>query len=248
MLKKYGGWSTEGKTAFANWVDTVYIAKVANYIKNHENNWGDWGTYGAMAAYYYRDDTVNLNNEITRLNGKIDKSIAADGSMPKETARGDGGLRYTYFALAPMTAAAHIAKEATGTDLFQWTSPSGRTLKSALDYLLYYLKNPGQWPHYTNPGVPDTTAMWSYDLFEAMSSYYDDPDYESYAAERRSIIYVGHHYAWSFPTITKVGIKLVDENFLIPIQPEARLAAGRFRTLQIPALPYLTFPVRPINA
>lgn len=211
LLRNYAGWG--GKAQFEIWLQNVYLSKAANLIKDNSNNWGDWGNYGAISAYYYLDDTVNVNNEITRLRNKIDTSIASDGSMPHETARGDMGIWYTYFALAPITAAAHIAKEATGTNLFTWTSPSGKTLKSALDYLLYYVQNPSQWPHYANPMVPSATNKWPNNLFEAMSNYYNDPAYAAYAAQKRPLVVIGHHYAWAMPTLMKGGMTLLDENF-----------------------------------
>ncbi len=212
LLRNYGGWG--GKAQFAVWLQNVYLGKAANLIKTNNNNWGDWGNYGAISAYYYLDDTAGVNNEITRLRDKIDVSIASDGSMPHETARGTYGIWYTYFSLAPMTAAAHVAKEATGTNLFNWTSPSGKTLKSALDYLLYYVQNPSQWPHFNNPSIlPSANDKWPNNLFEAMSNYYNDPAYAAYAAQKRPLMVIGHHYAWAMPTLMKGGLTLHNQNF-----------------------------------
>ncbi|AFH61854.1 alginate lyase family protein [Paenibacillus caseinilyticus] len=213
LLRDYSGWSEADKTAFSNWLTNVYLARAANPIKTRSNNWGDWGIYGAMAAYYYKDDPVLLNAEITRLKNKIDSSIAADGSMPHEAGRGASGLWYTYFALAPMTAAAQIAKEAAGIDLFQWTSPGGRTIKQALDYLLFYMNRPDQWPYGANPRMPVSDEEWGYNLFEAMSDYYDEPAYKSFASVKGPIMYLASHFAWNFPSVTKGGLRLVDEKF-----------------------------------
>jgi len=40
---------------------------------------------------------------------------------------------YTYFALAPMTVAAMVARNASGVDLFSYVSPRGSSIRLALD-------------------------------------------------------------------------------------------------------------------
>lgn len=211
LMRDYPGWG--GKAQFEVWLKNVYLDQAANPLKTQLNNQGAWGNYGAISAYYYLNDAVNVNSEIVRLKHLIDISIAADGSMPQETARGGEGLWYTYFALAPMTAAAHVAKEATGTDVFNWTSPGGKTIKSALDYLLYYVQNPAQWPHYANPRLPAAHDKWPNNLFEAMSDYYDKPEYAAFAAQKRPLTAIGHHYAWAVPTLMKGGAVLYQTGF-----------------------------------
>lgn len=213
LLRDYSGWNIADKIAFETWLTGVYLAKAANAIKTESNNWGDWGIYGAMSAYYYKDDNVQLNAEIIRLKNKIESSIAADGSMPQEAGRGVSGLWYTYFALAPITSAAHIAKEAAGIDLFHWTSPGGTTIKQALDYLLYYMNHPDQWPYGENPRMPGSSEDWGYNLFEAMSDYYDEPSYKDFASAREPIMYLSSHFAWNLLSVTKGGLRLTEENF-----------------------------------
>src|SRR5581483_3882185 len=96
----------------------------------------------------------------------IDQGLAPDGHMPDETARGVGGVWYTYFALAPMTAAARVIKYGGGPDLFRWTSPSGKTIKQGLDYLLQVVQDPRVFTYASSPTLPNPTKdWWPYDVF-----------------------------------------------------------------------------------
>ncbi len=128
LLSGYDGWAAEDREAFKNWVRTVYLKQATDPIKDRNNNWGDWGTFGAVTADYYLDDAAGFAAETSRLQHHIDQALAPDGHLPDETARGQSGIWYTYFALAPMTAAARVVKEGGGPDLFQWSSPTGKRL------------------------------------------------------------------------------------------------------------------------
>jgi alginate lyase len=204
LLSGYSGWSDADRAAFANWTSTVYRAQAANPIKDRTNNWGYWGIFGAVTADYYLDDAAGFADETARLQRHIDQGMAQDGHLPDETARGPGGVWYSYFALAPMTAAAHVIKYGGGPDLFRWTSPSGKNIKQGLDYLLQVVQNPTIFTYAQNPTLPNAKKdWWPYDLFEAMADEYGDSRYDAYAAQRRPIMNTGHHHAWTFPTLMK---------------------------------------------
>ncbi|MFC5652687.1 alginate lyase family protein [Paenibacillus solisilvae] len=213
LMSTYEGWGNSDKAKFKEWVSGVFINQVATPNKNRTNNWGAWGVFDAISAYRFLDDSTNVLNSISLLQSKIDTQIAQDGSLPEEVSRGAGGLRYTYFYLAPLTAAAQIALESEGIDLFNWISPQGKTIKSALDFLLYYTQNPAKWPYYANPATPTAVEAWPYNLFEAMTDFYPDPAFDALASARRPIMETGHHYAWTFPTLMKSERSLVNETF-----------------------------------
>ena len=140
LLDGYAPWRARDSASFRNWVRTVYLPLVAAPIRDETNNWGDWGSFAAVMANYYLGNLAGLDSETVRLQGHIDSQIASDGSLPAEVARGpDSAIWYTYYALDPLTAAAAVIHNAGGPDLFTWTSPQGRTIKSALDRLLWML-------------------------------------------------------------------------------------------------------------
>jgi hypothetical protein len=125
--------------------------------------------------------------------------------MPLEVGRKAAGIWYTYFALAPLTAACQIVGNARSVDLFNYVGPEGGGIERALDYLLRYCRQPDRWPHFqgenlVNPPSPET---WYGTLFEAMHGIYGKPDYGQWVEKARPVMTHGHHYAWAIPTLLK---------------------------------------------
>jgi rhamnogalacturonyl hydrolase YesR len=191
-------WDPADRDQFRRWVSTV-LRSAGDGIKTRPNNWGAWGTLAVIASDYLLDDVAGVDAEVARLQSRIDTSIALEGYLPDETSRGDRGIWYTYFALAPLTAGCQIAWNARGVDLFHY----GR-LHLAVDYLFYYSLHPDQWPHYGGQQVLlPTPDNWPGNLFEAMVRIYNAPDYENWIAATRPHVLKGHHYAWTVPTLMR---------------------------------------------
>jgi parallel beta-helix repeat protein len=110
-------WEKGDKKAFEQWVSSVY-QKAANEIRVHKNNWADWGRFGSLLAASFLDDREEIAENVRLIQSDLFDKIAPDGSMPEETRRGNNGIWYTYFSLAPMTAACWLVYNLTGEDLF----------------------------------------------------------------------------------------------------------------------------------
>ena len=204
-------WRNEDKLLFTNWVKNVY-RKATNEIRTKKNNWADWGRFGSILSAYYLDDTAELKENIRLFKSDIFDKIADDGHMPAETRRGANGIWYTYFSLAPMTASAWVAFNATGENLFT-LQKEGRSVKTAIDYLLYFNQRPDEWTWFKNPvhGTHESkfsdldlktfNSFWPANLIEAMSGIFNDNKYVSYAAPFRPLCYENHHFAWVFTTL-----------------------------------------------
>jgi hypothetical protein len=208
LLKKQPIWKESDQLQFAQWVKQVYN-KSANEIRYRKNNWADWGRLASLLSAVYLEDKAEINKNIELIKSDLTSQISADGSMPEETKRGENGIWYTYFALAPITASAWIIYNETGEDLFHQEIQNAG-LKKALDYLLRYSKNPEQWPHFNNPNKPAFSANlagWPFNLFDAMGGIYGDKDYVQFASKYRPVIYDHHHFAWSFPTLMPCELK-----------------------------------------
>jgi len=206
-ITDYDGWKKPQRERFRAWVRTHY-RPICRRIAGGGNNWGDWGTLGSITANYYLDDARGVSADIASLKKKIDRAIAADGRMPAETGRGNNGIWYTYFALAPLTAACRVAQNAKGVNLFRYKGRDGAGIEKALDYLLRYCNRPRTWPHYRGKdlNVPrQKPGCWPGNLFEAMYDIYGKKEYAAWAAPARPIIVRGHHYAWSLPSLLRMA-------------------------------------------
>ena len=200
LLLPYEGWSAQDKKQFFSWVTNVY-RKAADEIRHRKNNWADWGRLGSILSAHLLDDTAQVAENIRLMESDLFHKIAEDGHMPEEVRREKNGIWYTYFSLAPITAAAWVALQAEGTNLFT-LQENDKSIKAALDYMLYHNQHPEEWKWFENPrtGSPDS---WPSNLLEAMQSIYGDEEYGAYVAEARPLSYPLHHFAWTFPTLMK---------------------------------------------
>jgi len=204
LLYNYDGWNPADKAQFFQWAKNVYL-KAVTEIKTRANNWGDWGRLGTMLTAHLLDNSTAINETLSLIKSDIFHKIAQDGHMPEEVVREGGGIWYTYFSLAPMTAACWVAYQTTGENLFTNFSQGNASIKHALDYLYYYNIHPDQWPWYKN-ATAGSPSSWPGDLLEAMSSMYNDTTYVDYVQRARPVMYPSHHYAWTFPTLMRVQL------------------------------------------
>lgn len=204
LLHSYNGWNSVDRAQFFQWVNSVYL-KAADSIRVNKNNWGDWGRLGSILSAHLLDDSQQIDENIHLIKGDMFSKIDQDGHMPEETQRGANGIWYTYFSLAPMTAACWVAYQTTQENLFTNFSQGNASIKLALDYLYYYNIHPDQWPWFKNPNDGSPTS-WPGNLLEAMGSLYNDTRYGDYVKSARPIMYPVHHYAWTFPTLMPVQL------------------------------------------
>lgn len=196
-------WKGKDKKDFSAWVTLVY-RDACNSIRGHKNNWADWGRFGSILAGSFLGDKAGIEENIRLIKSDLFIKIAADGSMPDEVVRGNNGIWYTYFSLAPLTASCWVVYNLTGENIFAMEQ-SGKSIKKALDYLLYYNQHPKEWKWDTNPNV-GRSNLWPFNLIEAMSGIYHDSSYADYVREQRPLFYPVHHFAWVFPTLMPVTL------------------------------------------
>lgn len=215
LVAGYPGWGADAAARFRTWVATQF-ASSADEKKTARNNHGAWGTLGAMAAAAYLGDGPALDVEIERLRARIRDEIDANGELPEENKRTNSGIWYTYFALAPMTGAAQLARNVRGLDLFDHVAANGRSLRLALDRLFFYAEHPDAWPHHLPDGLAGelwrllypcadelelpTPNSWPGNLFEAMASEYGVGAWSAWVEPYRP--QRGGHI-WIYPTLTR---------------------------------------------
>ncbi len=207
LLSDNEAWRQQQREEFKEWLSTVYLHSCET-ISTRTNNWGDWGLLGCIAAHHFLDDTEALDNDIEQIRHKIDYAIESDGHMPSEVSRGKNGIWYTYFALAPLTAASQIAENSRDVDLFNYKGKDGAGIEDALDYLLIHSRKLAIWSHYSDTDLNYPPSVgWPRNLYEAMFGIYGKAEYEQWIEDSRPIMVHGHHYAWALPTLLRTESK-----------------------------------------
>lgn len=202
LVRDFPGWSEADRAVFGGWLSRVFLP-AAELQSRSEHNRGAWGALGLIAGHYFLDDREALLRDVAMIRRKIDLSIAADGTMPAELARRGRELWYTYFALAPLTAAAEVAYNALGVDLYRFRGQDGAGLPQALDYLFRSTLAPSRSPFDRKYKAPDLSEPWPQNLFEAMSAVYRDRAYEEAVRGLRPTTNLHHHFAWAAPTLLR---------------------------------------------
>jgi len=204
LLYNYDGWAPADREKFFQWATNVHL-KASNFIRVRPNNWGDWGRLGSILNAHLLDNPEGIEENVNLIKSDLFSKIAQDGHMPEETQREVGGIWYTYFSLAPMTAACWVAYQTTQENLFTNFTQGNASIKRALDYLLYYNLHPDQWPWFKN-STAGSPSSWPGDLLEAMAYLYNDTSYVDYVQPARPVMYSTHHYAWTFPTLMRLQL------------------------------------------
>lgn len=202
-------WQRENKDEFKKWVAHVY-SNAVNEIRIRKNNWADWGRFGSLLAASFLEDQKEIEKNILLIKSDLFEKISIDGSMPEETRRGENGIWYTYFSLAPMTASCWLVYNLTGENLFM-LEENGISIKKALDYLFHYYQHPDEWK-WNDHVRSGKNEIWPDNLFEAMAGIYGDEEYTKLIKNSRPIIYPIHHFAWVFPTL--MPVKLYSEDII----------------------------------
>ncbi len=202
-------WNKADRAVFDRWVTDVY-RKACNEIRNRKNNWADWGRFGSVLCAGYLGDATEMSENIRLIKSDLFHKIAPDGSMPEETRREKNGIWYTYFSLAPITAACWVVYNDCGENLFSLES-NGASLKTALDYLFYYNRHPDEWKWYKDPNT-GSPHLWPGNLLEAMTGIYRDESYDAFVKPDRPLMYPVHHFAWTFPTLMPLSLNGYPKN------------------------------------
>ncbi len=116
---------------------------------NRKNNWGNWGLSMSIAIASYLGDERLFADCVTRWKYFIEHQVSPDGHLHHEVKRNGGrsGLWYSNFSLLPQTIACEIAN-LRGTDLYDYRSPSGRSLRRAFDRIAPWIAHPQSFPYW----------------------------------------------------------------------------------------------------
>jgi Alginate lyase len=125
---------------FLNWMQT---SKIGIDELNAKNNHGAWYDAQRLAMALFIDSTDLAKRIVTNAAGRLDHQADDKGFFPAEMAR-TISLHYSAFAMEAFFIIAKMADK-TGFDLWNYTTPSGKSLKRSFTALKPYLANEKKW-------------------------------------------------------------------------------------------------------
>jgi hypothetical protein len=126
---------------YLGWLTTARNARSEHAARNNHGSWF-LAQMIPIARYCGRDGLARELCEEDKV--RIARQIKPDGSQPEEMRRVDG-LGYCAFNLDAQFQIARLA-EGLGIDLWNYTAPTGASLRHALEYLRPYNNRPETWP------------------------------------------------------------------------------------------------------
>jgi hypothetical protein len=127
---------------FWTWLTTSPHGKAEAAEKNNHGSWYDFQAAGLALALNHPAAAKAIIAAAPRK--RITVQLEPDGSQPMELAR-TKSLNYSLFNLEALTGLA-VMGEKVGIDLWGFSTPDGRSLATALNYLARYADPRKQWP------------------------------------------------------------------------------------------------------
>jgi len=107
------------------------------------NNHGAWYDALRLSISVYINDPVQARKIIASAQSRLDKQMNAAGDFPLEMQR-TTSFHYSVFVMDAFLTIAQLAGHA-GVDFWNYTTPSGNSLKKGFDRLLPYLGKEKKW-------------------------------------------------------------------------------------------------------
>lgn len=154
--------------AFLNWMQT---SKVGTDEMKAKNNHGAWYDAQRLAMALYLDSTALAKKIIANAENRLDYQLDENGAFPAEMER-TISLHYTVFVMEAFFNIANMADK-VGIDFWNYTSPSGKSLKKAMAVLKPYLTEEKTW---TGEQIKEFDAEEGYPLLLEAAAHYKCKD------------------------------------------------------------------------
>jgi hypothetical protein len=125
---------------FLNWMQTSKNGLAEMHTVNNHRVWYD---EQRLSYALFTGNTTLAKEVVKNAEEQLDKQMGSDGSFPLEMKR-TISLHYTVFVLDPFFTTADLAKN-VGIDLWNYVSPSGKSLKKGFQAVLPYLLKEKEW-------------------------------------------------------------------------------------------------------
>lgn len=224
-ILRASGWNSR---AFAAWVRQTVVPEALDEYGGNMESWAPrgqnhavWDLYTLLLAAHVMHDAARFNDYAKKLATYAAKAVDVgdttefrngwsfnDASLGNERVRHESGIRYTWIALSPMTAAMRVIKNVSRVDLFDAspdvydsTGKTGVHVRRAIQSYFFYSRHPDRWPYHSTTSdllLDDYTRS----IFQAVSPIYLSSEYAAYGWELRDPYFaVGdtHKFHFSFP-------------------------------------------------
>jgi hypothetical protein len=202
LLAGAPAWSAEDASALRAW-----FAQLLDWLRSHENalkeerkrnNHGTWYDVQVVryALFVNRRELARSVVEAAK-SRRVVAQIAPDGSQPEELER-TKTFDYSMYNLRALFDLATLGR-AVGVDLFSYTSPDGRSIRRAFEYLLPYADASKVWPG--TQITPVKHADFIAVLRRAAVAYHE-PSYEAVLKRHFAEQLAGHQVQLVYPEVT----------------------------------------------
>lgn len=151
--------------AFLNWMQTSPIGLDE---MDAPNNHGIWYDAQRLSLALYIDSVQLARRIVLNAMDRLDKQMDNRGRFPKEMER-TISLHYSVFVMNAFVTVAQMA-EKLDMNFWNYTSPSGKSLKKGFDELLPYILQEKKWD---GPQIKDFNYADSYLLLKEGAARYD---------------------------------------------------------------------------
>jgi hypothetical protein len=186
LLQGAGEWSASDEAGMRAWIEAYFTwlttSKNGQDEHNAKNNHGSWNDVqqSALAMYLGKTDFAKDMVETAKTK-RVALQIEPDGQQPMEEAR-TKSFGYSVFNVTALMNLATIG-DRVNVDLWDYTAPSGASVRIALDYLLKFANDPKGWGHENIEGM-DANSLRRPLLMAAI--HYHDVKYEKAAMKMQS--------------------------------------------------------------
>ncbi|MBL9185902.1 MAG: alginate lyase family protein [Opitutaceae bacterium] len=183
LLAGSPAWPESDETALREWcaafLDWMRTGKLGRAVSAGDNNQATMADVRAV-RFAFKVGRSDLARAILTAVGpqRIAVQIAPDGSQPHELTR-TKSFSYSRLNLGGLVTLATLGERA-GVDLWNFSTPDGRNLRKAIDYLAPYAKSPpAPWPH---EQIAELDGSSLAPIFRQAARAYRDAGYAQIAA------------------------------------------------------------------
>jgi len=149
LIKKSPEWIEDDheqlKKWFRNFLTWMKESKTGIKHQKYKNNHGTWDDVQQAAFAMFTGDKEHTLKIIERTKNRLETQIMPDGRQPLELAR-TKSLEYSIFNIKAHLLMCVIA-EKNSVNIFKYKSENGASIKSAIDFIIPYIKNYQKWPY-----------------------------------------------------------------------------------------------------